>query len=173
MLAKYLRSAVHGYTTHKARVEKWEEAIATVEQFDVNDPVLEDFNETLALDVQDGQWPKPLAVTTYAWATGEGDGVAFGVVAWTRFVSGAGGVKVEAVWIQPVESKEGYMGAFMAAKTPMFADLTDMEEEVVLDFEVEGGLFLFPDHSHSRPLWVHDDALGMVVAPDIVNQRAT
>jgi hypothetical protein len=164
-----------GYTTHVAREARWLEMIGEKDSFAVNDPILKSFFDTVDVDVADGIWPTPLCVTTYGWKSGDGDeDVEFGVVAWTRFIQGAEGVQVEAVWIQPIQIKEGYMGTFINSSAPTLCDLTDMEEEVVIQHQCDNGLFIFPEHEHDmNPLWMCNDEGVAVVAPKVVELRGT
>ena len=50
--------------------------------------------------------------------------------------------KVEKLWLTPMEGKDGRcMAAFILAQ-PDLHDLSDMEEEAVLSFKCEDGLFV-------------------------------
>jgi hypothetical protein len=172
VLAKDLKESGLGYETHKARVERFTEYCK--HSYAVNDPALSEFMELFQLDISDGTWPSPLMVTSYGYMQSNEE-IAFGVVAWTRFVGGTNDVKIQGVWLTPVPSKleSANMCAFMANE--LLCDLDDMEEEVIFPFKCDGGLFdiELPEDAVTNELWVADVDGNSCLHPSIKSLRST
>ena len=162
-----------GYHSHKARTEAFQPLLQ--HQFKPGDPKLEDFTNSVSLDVADGNFPSPLLVTTFPFTHTDGS-QQFGIVCWTRFfdpsVDGVeGDVKVEMCWLTPVQSKQGQVAAFIN-RFVSHQDLCDVEEEAILDFTCDNGLFML-DPSGKKDVWDKLEDGTPIAHPAVVADRGT